>query len=172
MASDQWKQAVVQHVDQSSRVLFLTANRILQNAMEAEDICQQAYVKALGAESQVRDAAALHAWLTRIVINRSLDVLRRRQVERRSRRHTARPDGRIDKAMHRLEDRDYVIHLLAKLDERTRQVVVMRLIQGLSGRQVTERMGCSAALVSRLLHDGLAQMRMVARDDAQQELYR
>lgn len=170
VASEHWKQAVVDHVDQYSRALFVTANRILNDPPEAEDICQRAYVKALDAESQVQSVAVLHAWLTRVVINQSLDVLRRRQVERRVLRERAQREELAPDASQRLEDREFVVGLLDQLDERTRSVVMMRTVQGLSGKEVTQRMGCSAALVSRLLHDGLMRMRLLARDGVPTEV--
>jgi len=172
VADEHWKQAVVAHVDRYSRALFVTANRIVNDPAEAEDICQSAYVKALAAEAQIKDRRKLHGWLTRVVTNRCLDVLRRRQVERAALREGLNGGaGRAD-VLRQLEDREYVAELLEQLDERTRCVVVMRVVQGLSGREVMEQMGCSVSLVSRILNDGLARMREIAHRDTQQEACR
>jgi RNA polymerase sigma-70 factor (ECF subfamily) len=141
---------------------FRIAVRILGDPASAEDVCQQAYLKALNARDSVKDADKLAGWLTRVIVNESLDVLRKRKRERKayeahgtmsaSRPSADGPDDRSD-------TREQVALLLERLDEPVRTVVVMRTMQGMSGIEVKRALGCSAALVSRRLHQGLDQLR-------------
>ena len=57
-----------------------------------------------------------------------------------------------------------ILQALFGLGLATRTVVVLRTMQGLSGQQVKQRLGCSASLVSQLLHKGLDRLRLLARE--------
>lgn len=55
-----------------NRRLFRLARGILANSEEAEDVVQEAYVRALSNLDQLRDRASLGAWLARITVNEAL----------------------------------------------------------------------------------------------------
>ena len=61
--------------------LYRVARAALRDDAEAEDVLQDAYVRAFRAFAQFRGDAALSTWLTRIVLNECL--ARRRRVARR-----------------------------------------------------------------------------------------
>ena len=93
------------------------------------------------------------------LLNESLQVYRRRGIERRAKNnYMARADSIVGTHDH-VDLRESLHTNLAELPERTREVVVLRMIQGLGGNEVKELLGCSAAEVSRLLHQGLEQLR-------------
>jgi DNA-directed RNA polymerase specialized sigma24 family protein len=48
---------------------------------------------------------------------------------------------------------------LRELPDLTRAVVVLRIMQGMSGNEVKGLLGCSAAEVSRRLYSGMEQLR-------------
>lgn len=54
------------------------ASHVLQNSREAEDVAQDAFVKAFRQISQFRGESGFYAWLYRIVINLCLDRMRRK----------------------------------------------------------------------------------------------
>jgi RNA polymerase sigma-70 factor (ECF subfamily) len=59
------------------RVVRLAAH-VLHNPREAEDVAQEAFVKAFRQISQFRGESGFYAWLYRIVINLCLDRMRRK----------------------------------------------------------------------------------------------
>ena len=63
--------------------LFRVARAILRDDAEAEDALQEAYVDAYRHITELRGAARLRTWLTRIVVNHAL-MRRRKQVRDRS----------------------------------------------------------------------------------------
>jgi RNA polymerase sigma-70 factor (ECF subfamily) len=63
----------------NNRRLFRAARGIIGTDWEAEEIVQDAYVKAFGALASFREEAALGTWLTRIVINEAQGRLRGRR---------------------------------------------------------------------------------------------
>ncbi len=73
----------------SSRTLFAIAYGVLQNREEAEDVVQDAFVKAWKSRWRVRDPEKFPAWLATIARHRARDVARRRRdvaLDRRTRR--------------------------------------------------------------------------------------
>ncbi|MEO0514308.1 MAG: sigma-70 family RNA polymerase sigma factor [Planctomycetota bacterium] len=141
---------------------FQRAKRIVGDSAVAEDVCQQAYLKAMNAQSQIHDPRKLPGWLNRVIVNESLDVLRTRKRQRRAYEGRGEVCGETmtgDNSAQQTEEREHLMQLLQRLDEPVRTVVVMRTMQGMTGNEVKQALGCSAALVSKRLHHGLDQLR-------------
>src|SRR3989442_8007658 len=62
-----------------SRALFAIAYGILQNREEAEDVVQDALVKAWKTRWRVRDPEKFPAWLATIARHRAHDIFRKRR---------------------------------------------------------------------------------------------
>ncbi len=70
------------------------AFRITRNREDAEDACQQALLKAYSHMDQFQGDARFSTWLTRIVINEALMVVRKRKLEeKRKQSDTSVEDG-------------------------------------------------------------------------------
>lgn len=71
--------------------MLIVALRFVQDTMEAEDIVQEAFIKAFTKIDQYNAEVSFGAWLKRIVINRCIDVLkskRQRLLELEERRES------------------------------------------------------------------------------------
>ena len=157
--SDHWELALVQQVQKNSRLFFRLAFRILRDPAASEDVCQQAFMKAWRVQDSLRDSVALQAWLMRVVVNESLQVLRARKVrlyEPASEPAGGRPEV---SALERDEFRQSFHEAMAELPDQTQTVVMLRLVEGLSGTEVKNLLGCSASEISRRLHLGLDHLR-------------
>ncbi|MFI4966087.1 MAG: RNA polymerase sigma factor [Caulobacterales bacterium] len=60
--------------------LFRVARAVVRDEAEAEDVLQEAYVRAFGAIANFRGEAGVATWLTRIVLNEAHGRLRRRKT--------------------------------------------------------------------------------------------
>jgi len=60
--------------------MYNTSYRIIKNVSEAEDIMQEAFLKAFENLSEYRGNVSFGAWLKRIVINKSIDAVRKRKM--------------------------------------------------------------------------------------------
>jgi RNA polymerase sigma-70 factor (ECF subfamily) len=146
-------------VDRHQADLLRLAHAITQDAHEAEDAVQEAFLR-LCRDGRTLAASAggrtgLGGWLCTVVRNRCLDHLRRRataplpdQVRRRT-----PPEGiPVDGA-----------HLLwaavAGLPPLERTAVVLRYRDGLDYRTVAERLGKSVSHVGVILHQALGRLR-------------
>lgn len=62
-----------------AKAMYNVALRIIKDEDDAQDILQEAFVKAYQKINQFEYQATFGAWLKRIVINQALDVLRKRK---------------------------------------------------------------------------------------------
>ena len=144
-------------------MLYRLAFGVLRDGAAAEDVCQQALLKAWERRGSLRDAAALRAWLARVVVTESLYARRRRGIERRVLARQWQP-AEADGARPSGEMRESVLAAMEKLPEQARLVVALRLMQGLSGNEAKELLGCSSGEVSKQLHRGMDLLRELLAD--------
>jgi RNA polymerase sigma-70 factor, ECF subfamily len=64
------------------RNVFRIAQHITQNREDAEDVVQEAFLKAYGNLEQFQEQSKFYTWLVRIAVNEALMKLRRRKPER------------------------------------------------------------------------------------------
>jgi RNA polymerase sigma-70 factor (ECF subfamily) len=148
-----------ERVREDGRLYFRLAFGVLRDAHAAEEVCQQAMLKAWDQRDRI-EQAKLRAWLARVVVNESLYVARRRKVEQKS--VAAQADRGAKPALapdDALATREAVVRAMDRLPEMARTVVALRVMQGISGNEVKDLLGCSAAEVSRQLHAGMEQLR-------------
>jgi RNA polymerase sigma-70 factor (ECF subfamily) len=65
-----------------SRAMYNVGYRIVNNADEAKDVLQDAFISAFDNLEMYRGDAAFGAWLKRIVVNKAINLVRRRRFER------------------------------------------------------------------------------------------
>lgn len=68
-------------MEQHNRKLYRIARSILKNDSEAEDVVQDAYIKAFTHLDGFRGESALSTWLSRIAMNEALGRLRRQRSQ-------------------------------------------------------------------------------------------
>ena len=61
--------------------MFSVSLRIVNDMMEAEDVMQEAFLSAFRNMETYRGEVSFGAWLKRIVVNRSLDYLKKKKVQ-------------------------------------------------------------------------------------------
>lgn len=145
-----------------ARLLYRVAYGIVRCPSVAEDVCQDAVVKLLELPQQLRDAQAVRAWLVRTVANNALLHLRRAKTQARVFDRLGRSTPETPQGADYLL-REKLLDGLASLEEELREVVVLRVVEGLSGVEVQRVLGLSAADVSRRLHAGLNRLRLHLR---------
>jgi len=153
----EWRKRIGEQVADNGRLFFDLAFRVLRDAGAAEDVCQQALLKALQAQDELRGSDSLKAWLARVVVNESLQIHRRQKIEQQALRRAAAVPTDPDPPEPDL--RPSVLRAVAQLPDTTRVVVTLRLLHGMSGNQVKDLLACSAVEVSRQLHRGMEQLR-------------
>jgi RNA polymerase sigma factor (sigma-70 family) len=66
---------------QYAKAMFNTSLRIVNNSSDAEDVLQEAFMDAFRFLNDFNYKSTFGAWLKRIVINKSINILRKRKVD-------------------------------------------------------------------------------------------
>ncbi|MGW0179608.1 RNA polymerase sigma factor [Nocardia sp. NPDC003345] len=132
---------------------------------DAEDVAQEALIILYRKIGILRASGALASWMFRIVRNECL-----RRARLRLRDHTPLPDGAPaasaeDEALRRLEA-GRVAAAVAALPPDHRRVLIMRDIQGYSGRMTADALGLGTAAMKSRLHRARAMVRQTLDDPA------
>lgn len=64
-----------------SVAMYNTSLRIVNSAVEAEDVLQEAFIDAFRNIDSFENRSSFGAWLKQIVINKSINILKKRRVE-------------------------------------------------------------------------------------------
>lgn len=155
------------------RRVYSAALAILRNPADAEDVSQEAMLKALRHIRQFRAEARFSTWLIQIAVNEARMHRRKDHVEviepiadRRDEEGNYTPRDFADwreipsESLERKEIREKLAEALGSLGEIYREVFVLRDMQHLSIEETAQALGISAASVkTRLL-----RARLMLRD--------
>ncbi|HVQ14265.1 MAG TPA: RNA polymerase sigma factor RpoE [Vicinamibacterales bacterium] len=140
------------------RVLKLVS-RFVSDAAEAEDVAQEAFIKAYRALASFRGDSAFYTWLYRIAINTAKNTLvsnRRRPVDfdldlqdpEQYDRHARLKEGDTPEGVLLTEEiRSVIEKAMEQLPEDLRTAIVLRELEGLSYEEIAEAMDCPVGTV-------------------------
>jgi RNA polymerase sigma-70 factor, ECF subfamily len=140
------------------RVLKLVS-RFVSDAAEAEDVAQEAFIKAYRALPTFRGDSAFYTCLYRIAINTAKNALvssRRRPVDfdldlqdpEQYDRHARLKESDTPEGVLLTEEiRDVVEKAMEQLPEDLRTAIVLRELEGLSYEEIAEAMDCPVGTV-------------------------
>jgi len=131
------------------RRIFVQIYRIVGNVADAQDLTQEAFIKALQRQDQLKDEEKAAHWLSRIATNTAIDFLRRHNRVSFCEIDTApeSPSESPEEILLRSEHRDYLEDGLRLLTPRERAALILRDVEGLSAEEVAKRLDCSKATV-------------------------
>ena len=157
-----------------NRRLYRVARGVMRDESEAEDVVQEAYVRAFAAMGGFRAESSLATWLTRIVLNEALGRLRkRRPTEELDVLDSAPQDPRVvmfpgvnamgdpETAAARTEVRRLLERAVDELPDAFRLVLIMRDIDEMSIEETALQLGLRPATVKTRLHRARRLLRNV-----------
>ncbi len=138
-------------VDATSAKLVRLSARMLGNVADAEDVVQDAYVKAYRAlvDGQFDGRSRVATWLYRVVVNTTIDA-------KRKRKRTA-TDELVDPGWDGAASADATVALreladwLGQLPEEQQTALVLKVVEGMSSAEIAEIMDCSEGAVEQRL---------------------
>jgi len=153
--------------------LYRIARGILRNDAEAEDVVQEAYVRAFASLAAFRGDASLATWLSRIVINEALGRLRKRRrivamaenPEAQVIRFPLNPSDDPERTMAQRQILALVERATDSLPDIYRMVFVARVIEGLSMEETADLLGVRPETVKTRLHRGRSLLRKALDDE-------
>ncbi|HEX4426025.1 MAG TPA: RNA polymerase sigma factor [Terriglobales bacterium] len=169
--------AFEQLVKRYDRNVFRIAQHITQNREDAEDVVQEAFLKAYRNLQQFQGQSKFYTWLVRIAVNEALMKLRRRKPERTVSldediktdedsvpREVADWSPNPEQQYNQAELREILTKTIQGLPSSFRTVFVLRDVEGLSTEETAEALELSIpAVKSRLLRARLQLRERLSR---------
>jgi len=145
--------------------LLRYATRILNNPAAAQDVVQNTFIKLYrGWKPGMHASPSLKSWLYRVTHNEAVDYIRREsrlqvlhEKQANDRALAVCTDGR-NCPMTETEKHEAVLALLHALHPREQQVVLLRLEEGLSYKEISRVTGRSEGNVGNLLHHAVRKL--------------
>lgn len=129
---------------QYSKAMYNTSFRIVNNRADAEDVLQEAFVDAFRSLNDFHYRSTFGAWLKKIVINKSINILRKRKMDLveldQSNAYVLSDDERLDEQelQYKVEQ---VKKAIQKLADGYRTVLSLYLLEGYDHEEISEILG-------------------------------
>ena len=143
--------------------MYVVAMRFVKDSMEAEDIVQESFIKAFAKLHQYKAEVTFGAWLKRIVINKSIDMLKskKQQMLELDEVHLKVVDSNyesewlVDDAIT-LEE---VKEAIKQLPDKYKYVVMLYLIEGYDHQEIAEILNITEVASRTQLSRGKVKLR-------------
>ena len=133
-----------------AKAMYNTSLRIVNHTGDAEDVMQEAFTDAFRSLEDFHYKSTFGAWLKRIVINKSINQLRKRKmdlidIDKTNIGNVAEEDGPDEKELElKVED---IKKAVALLPNGYRTVLTLYLFEGYDQEEIAEILGVSHATV-------------------------
>jgi RNA polymerase sigma-70 factor (ECF subfamily) len=149
-----------------TRVFGMIYNMV-HSEQDAWDLAQDSFVKAWKSIGRFRGQSSFYTWIYRIVMNVTIDWLRKKQVKSGTEfddsiqlkevepgsRTVPQAEALPSEHMEQTEIRGEIDKAIAQLSPEHRAVILMKEIEGMQYHEIAEALGCSIGTVmSRLFY--------------------
>jgi RNA polymerase sigma-70 factor, ECF subfamily len=141
---------------------------MVHNEQDAWDLAQDSFVKAWKSIKRFRGQSSFYTWIYRIVMNVTIDWLRKKQIKGAgaefddsiqlreidpASKTVPKPDALPFENVQRSEIRTQIDHAIGQLTPEHRAVILMKEIEDMQYHEIAEALGCSIGTVmSRLFY--------------------
>ncbi|MFS4483023.1 RNA polymerase sigma factor [Hyunsoonleella sp. 2307UL5-6] len=156
------RKAQMQLYNQYCNGMYIVAKRFLKDANDAEDVVQEAFIKAFTKLHQYKAEVTFGAWLKRIVVNKSIDLLKskKQQLVELNEVHLKVVD--IDDNDKWLVDDTITVNdvkqAIHQLPEKYEYVVMLYLIEGYDHQEISEILNITEVASRTQLSRGKAKL--------------
>lgn len=123
------------------------------NEQDAMDIVQESAYKAIRECRKIKELSYTGTWIYRLVINTSLDHVRKRG------RETSLPENLVQEYHDTYQDID-VMEALKKLEEQERAIIILKYFEGLKLEEVARVVDENINTVKSRMYRALKKLRM------------
>lgn len=128
------------------RAMFNTSLRIVKDPAEAEDIMQESFLSAFEKLDTYSGTVSFGAWLKRIVLNRSLDSIRKKRLYFETlEEHSAADISQEEEAEDPTPGVEKIRDSILKLPDGFRIVLSLYLLEGYDHEEIGQILGISGS---------------------------
>ncbi|WP_061961538.1 sigma-70 family RNA polymerase sigma factor [Demequina flava] len=155
----QWRDTMEQLVRDRERALLSYAYLVCGDAVQAQDLVQDALVRTFSRERRGLTAVKAEGYVRRAIMSSFVDQYRRQQRWQRV-QHLFRPEAIAPDRFGQVEAGSDVVDALATLPPRVRACVVLRFFDDLTVPQIARQLGLAEGTIKRYLSDGMGQLEL------------
>jgi RNA polymerase sigma-70 factor (ECF subfamily) len=141
--------------------------RMTNNATEAEDLAQDAFIYVFRKISTFRGDSAFSTWIHRVTVNTVLMHFRRKGKHQISLDHPYPEDsdqpkpeyGQVDERLAACPDRMALVRAIEELSPGYRTIFILHQVKGYEHKEIAERLHCSIGNSKSQLHKAKAKLR-------------
>ena len=161
-----------------TRVFGMVYNMV-HSEQDAWDLAQDSFLKAWKSIGRFRGKSSFYTWLYRIVMNVTIDWVRKKQIKGTgaefddaiqlreidpASKTVPKPDALPSENMERGEIRGQIDRAIAQLSPEHRAVILMKEIDGMQYHEIAEALGCSIGTVMSRLFYARKKLQNLLRD--------
>jgi RNA polymerase sigma-70 factor, ECF subfamily len=155
------KQAFQDLIQDEKNKLYRMAFIYVKNENDALDILQETIYKAFISIHSLKDPQYFSTWMMKILINNSLDFLKKRD--------RVIPFEKVeDQKNHqyqKMEEKMDLIEAIKKLDEQYKTVIILRYYRDMTIKQIAEILQCPEGTVKTNIHRGLQKLKITLGEE-------
>jgi RNA polymerase sigma-70 factor, ECF subfamily len=159
--------------------VFAMIYNMVHNEQDAWDLAQESFIKAWKSIGRFRGRSSFYTWLYRIVMNVTIDWLRKRQVKGAgtefddsiqlreidpASKTVPKADPPPHAQMERDEVRERINKAIDQLSPEHRAVILMKEIEEMQYHEIAETLGCSIGTVMSRLFYARKKLQNLLRD--------
>lgn len=153
------ERAYAELVGRYRSALFHIVVKMVRRPEEAEDLVQEAFIKAFGALKSYRFEYRFSTWLYKIAANCAIDYLRKKKIDAMSiDRPVETSDGEVqveladwtynpEETLYRQRQRVSIAEAIEALPEKYKEVIVMRHTEDMAYDEIAARLGVPVGTV-------------------------
>ena len=159
-------------VERHSRVIFRVAYRMTGNEHDADDVVQEAFLRAYKQLDHFEERANFSTWLHRIAVNCSLDLLRARgrhdkhraditvyDGEEEREREIASGDPQPDRLLLSAELKQHVATAMDSLSGNERTAFILRHFEGMPVEEIGKTLGIQVNAAKHTIFRAVRKLR-------------
>lgn len=163
--------AFAELVDRYKNSVYAICLRMVGNRQEAEDLSQETFIRAYKNIAQFDSDRKFSTWLFRIATNVSIDSLRRKKPSVSLDAEIPGAEGLVlkellsggetlpDEQIVRNEMDQFIQHEISLLPEKYRSAIILKYIEDLSLKEISEIMCIPVGTVKTRIHRGREMLR-------------
>lgn len=159
-------------VDQHQGLVYNTCLGFLKNEEDAEDMAQEVFMEAFRSIDKFRGEANLKTWLYRIAVNKSLEIIRKSNRQKRK-GDTMSISGDMEVGSERfyhpgvvLEQKErsaILFDAINQLAEHQQAAFTLHKVEGLSYEEIAKVLDKSVASVESLMHRAKSNLKKILK---------
>lgn len=149
--------AFYQLISNRKEILYRTAFAYVKNKEDALDILQETVYKVYVSLNKLKEPRFFNTYLTRILINCSIDYIRKNKKE------ISVEDVQAFALTKTQESKEAVIDLYSaidRLEEKRKSIIILKYFQGLTLNEIAEVLQYPLGTVKTKLHRALKELRL------------